>query len=252
MVKDEELAELAYPEYWDRRYLATTHKDGHDGAQSTDDDLDADSFEWFRTFDHLRPFLTKQLPEPSSSACHILHLGCGNSTLTADLHALGYHNQTSVDFSRVVIAAMQAKYAHLAGARWRVMDVRELELPDACVDVAIDKSTLDAMIHGSLWDPPDDVRRSVRMYVDEVFRVLQPGGQWLYITYRQPHFMKPLLARDGDDSNAWTVTVEVLQDPDDGGGGGGGGGGAGGEAGGGRGGRGAVFEYFGYVMSKRV
>lgn len=38
------------------------------------------------------------------------------------------------------------------------MDVRSLQLPDASVDVAIDKGTLDAMIHGSLWDPPDDVR----------------------------------------------------------------------------------------------
>jgi hypothetical protein len=48
------------------------------------------------------------------------------------------------------------------------MDVRCLELPNGSVDVAIDKGTLDAMIHGSLWDPPEDVRCNVGKYVDEV------------------------------------------------------------------------------------
>lgn len=48
------------------------------------------------------------------------------------------------------------------------MDVRELQVPDACFDVAIDKGTLDAFLHGSLWDPPDDVRSNVGKYVDEV------------------------------------------------------------------------------------
>jgi hypothetical protein len=48
------------------------------------------------------------------------------------------------------------------------MDVRCLEMPNGSVDVAIDKGTLDAMIHGSLWDPPEDVRCNVGKYVDEV------------------------------------------------------------------------------------
>jgi hypothetical protein len=48
------------------------------------------------------------------------------------------------------------------------MDIRELQMPNESVDVAIDKGTLDAMIHGSLWDPPADVRRNVGKYVDEV------------------------------------------------------------------------------------
>ena len=87
--------------------------------------------------------------------------------MTADLYALGYTNQTSIDFSHVVIDAMKSKYADL-NTRWNVMDVRKLELPDGSVDVAIDKSTLDAMINGSLWDPPAAVRSNVGRYVDEV------------------------------------------------------------------------------------
>lgn len=57
----------------------------------------------------------------------------------------------------------------------------------------------------------------------QVARVLKPGGQWLYITYRQPHFMKPLLLRE-----KWSLKVEILEDPDGGGG----------------------FEYFGFIMTR--
>jgi EEF1A lysine methyltransferase 4 len=88
-------------------------------------------------------------------------------TLTADLHALGYTNQTSVDFSQVVIDAMKLKYLALS-INWCVMDVRKLQLVNESVDVAIDKGTLDTMIHGSPWDPPADVRSNVGNYVDEV------------------------------------------------------------------------------------
>lgn len=52
--------------------------------------------------------------------------------------------------------------------------------------------------------------------------MLEPGGEWLYITYRQPHFMRPLLTREG----VWDLSVEVLDD----------------DAG--------AFEYFGFKMTK--
>jgi hypothetical protein len=89
--------------------------------------------------------------------------------MTADLYAQGYTNQTNVDFSPVVINAMLTKYSNLE-TRWLVMDVRDLQIPDSSVDVAIDKGTLDAMIHGSLWDPPADVQSNVGKYVNEVHR----------------------------------------------------------------------------------
>lgn len=31
-----------------------------------------------------------------------------------------------------------------------------------------DKGTLDAMLHGSLWDPEDDVKENTKLYIDEV------------------------------------------------------------------------------------
>ena len=43
-----------------------------------------------------------------------------------------------------------------------------MTFPSNNFDVAIDKGTLDAMISGSLWDPPEQVRRNTGLYIDEV------------------------------------------------------------------------------------
>ena len=194
--------ELGFPEYWNNRY--------HGGAEA--------SHEWFRTFEKLQPFLERRLPKPSLKP-RILHLGCGDSSLTASLFDLHYTNQLSVDFSETVIKQMQRKHSDLD---WRVEDVRKLNLQGSSFDVAIDKGTLDAMLYGSQWDPPDEVQDNVRQYVDEVARVLKPKGTWLYITFRQPHFVKPQMLREG----LWDLVVESLEDGP------------------------GTFEYFAYVMTK--
>jgi hypothetical protein len=72
MVKEEELIELAHPEYWNDRYTSE-QKAGQNGTQPV-----LDSYEWFRNFETLRPFFAKHLPA-SSDNCHVLHLGCGSS-----------------------------------------------------------------------------------------------------------------------------------------------------------------------------
>lgn len=95
-------------------------------------------------------------------------------------------------------------------------------IPSSSIDLAIDKGTLDAMISGSLWDPPEVVRNNTKKYIDEVVRVLKPGARFLYITYRQPHFMKPLLIREGK----WELKMEELRD------------------------EGGTFEYFGFIITK--
>ncbi|MCJ1285008.1 hypothetical protein MMC26_004345 [Xylographa opegraphella] len=205
--------ELAFAEYWNNRY--DKRPAGSEEA----------TYEWFRTFEKLRPFLQEELPDASLNP-RILHLGCGDSSLPADLANLQYRDHISVDFSDVVIKQMQSKYPDL---EWRVEDVRNLSLDDASIDIAIDKAsaqqlsgTLDAMLHGSQWDPPEDVQANVRAYVDEVTRILKPNGRWLYITFRQPHFVRPQLLREG----VWDIVVKRLEDGP------------------------GTFEYFAYVSTK--
>ncbi|MCJ1441072.1 MAG: hypothetical protein MMC23_001558 [Stictis urceolatum] len=77
----------------------------------------------------------------------------------------------SVGFSPVVIGAVKEKYASLETG-WLVMDIRQLDFADHSFEVAIDKGTMDAMLHRSLWDPLPEVRETVGKYVAEVSVVL--------------------------------------------------------------------------------
>ncbi|CUS10593.1 unnamed protein product [Tuber aestivum] len=201
------LEALAAPEYWDTRYAT-----------------DPTPFDWFRNPTSIHPFLTRHLPPPTSDP-PILHLGCGNSLLPEDLHKRGYRDQISVDFSEVVIRDMRAKCEGFEGLRWEVMDIRDMRgVGDGEVGVAIDKGTLDAMISGSVWDPPEEVKSNTKAYINEVARVLKSGGLFLYITYRQPHFVKPIITRE----DVWPdFKIENIQE------------------------EGGMFEYFGFVMRKK-
>ena len=86
-----------------------------------------------------------------------------------DLVLLGYEEQVCVDFSAVVIANMASRFRPENAIEWRVMDVRHMvEFGDEEFEVAIDKGTLDAMISGSPWDPPPEVKQNTSDYINEV------------------------------------------------------------------------------------
>ncbi len=64
---------------------------------------------------------------------------------------------------------MSKQESETEGINWKQADVREMDLiPSESVDIAFDKGTLDAMIHGSPWDPPDDVLDNTGRYIREV------------------------------------------------------------------------------------
>lgn len=88
----------------------------------------------------------------------------------------GYDNQLCVDFSPVVVGLMTERQAAIKGIEWRQADVRAMDtVPSSSVDIAFDKGTLDAMIHGSPWSPPDDVLDNTGRYIREViFRSSRP------------------------------------------------------------------------------
>ena len=59
------------------------------------------------------------------------------------------------------------------------------------------QGTMDAILcsSGSVWSPPEEVVRGCKREVDEVLRVLKPGGHFFYISFGQPHFRIPHLQR---------------------------------------------------------
>jgi len=90
-------------------------------------------------------------------------------TLPRDFAERGYNDQLCVDFSPVVVDLMSQRHADLEGVEWRLLNVCKMEsIPTASIDVAFDKGTLDAMIHGSPWSPPPDVVEKTSAYIQEV------------------------------------------------------------------------------------
>lgn len=105
----------------------------------------------------------------------------------------GYRDQICVDFSQVVVEMMRGRMSSsgVEGVRWRWGDVRDLKKRkgdegeegdvrgdgsgDGEVDVAFDKGTMDAMIWGSPWSPPEEVLENTGRYVREVSCVLPPN-----------------------------------------------------------------------------
>ena len=58
---------------------------------------------------------------------------------------------------------------NLVGVTWLCEDVRDMPIIESqSIDVAFDKGTLDAMIFGSPWDPPDEVKENASRYMNEV------------------------------------------------------------------------------------
>lgn len=70
---------------------------------------------------------------------------------------------------------MKERDASVEGIEWRLMDVRYMEgMEDASVDVAFDKGTFDAMIHGSPWSPLKEVTENTSAYLRQVGHIPFP------------------------------------------------------------------------------
>jgi SAM-dependent methyltransferase len=143
-------------------------------------------FEWYGSWADLRaPALLEGAD--ALRALPALVVGCGNSTLSADLHADGFRNVTSIDFSEGVVEEMRAKYPAL---EWQVMDM--LALPrewSGRFGTVFDKGSLDALVAD---DAPETLARGRRM-LDEVTRALAPGGVYLCVSLLQEHILELLL-----------------------------------------------------------
>lgn len=81
---------------------------------------------------------------------------------------------------------MTERHSKVEGLEWKQMDVRNMDIPDKSIDVAFDKGTLDAMIHGSPWSPPSEVKENTSKYMKEVGFSLQRNiADHVFLTTRQ-------------------------------------------------------------------
>ena len=121
-------------EYWDERFLE-------------EEQGNKKQHEWFSTYSDFRHIVTKISPPKITR--NILVLGCGNSTLSADLLS-DYTNSiiTSHDYSSVVINSMSKKYEKEKRLKWEVCDCRKIPASQE-FDLIIEKGVVDALVAGS-------------------------------------------------------------------------------------------------------
>jgi 2-polyprenyl-3-methyl-5-hydroxy-6-metoxy-1,4-benzoquinol methylase len=85
------------------------------------------------------PYMQHLFEGEIPKTARILHLGCGNSTISGDMYTAGWEDVFNVDISATVIANMATKHADMPRMRWEAMDVTALTVPPASFDIALDK-----------------------------------------------------------------------------------------------------------------
>lgn len=161
------------PKYWDKRYK----------------NCEGTLFDWLEDYSSLKSFLS-QFVSPDAK---VLILGCGNAKFSEDMYDDGYHHLYNIDISSVVINQMAERNSERTEMKYEVMDVCDLKYEDNYFDIAIDKSTIDALLCGS------NAFLNVAKMTKEVQRVLKPQGQYIAISFGKPenrefHFERPHLS----------------------------------------------------------
>ena len=157
------------PNYGDIKYWEERYKSAEDST-----------FDWLENYSSLKDIIsTLNIPKETGQ---ILNLGCGNSEFSENMYCDGYKNIKNIDISHNVIKAMKERNKDKVGMVYEVMDVRDLKYEDNTFDLAVDKSTIDALLCG------DDAFINVAKMIKEVQRVLKVGGYYMIVSYGTPEY----------------------------------------------------------------
>ena len=157
------------PNYGDKTYWEDRYK----SSENT-------TFDWLENYSALRDIISSlNIPKETGQ---ILNLGCGNSEFAEDMYIDGYKNIKNIDISHNVIKTMAERNKDKEGMIYEVMDVRDLKYEDNSFDLAVDKSTIDALLCG------EDAFINVAKMIKEVQRVLKVGGYYMIVSYGTPEY----------------------------------------------------------------
>ncbi|XP_041335052.1 eEF1A lysine and N-terminal methyltransferase isoform X2 [Pyrgilauda ruficollis] len=179
-------AEFGSARYWDRFFRQRGQR----------------SFEWYGAFPELCPVLHKYV-RPRDK---VLVVGCGNSELSEQMYDVGMcQDIVNIDVSDAAIRQMRERSA---SARPRMsyllMDMLQMDFPDAHFQVVLDKGTLDAL----LTDEEEATLAKVDQMFAEISRVLQVGGRYLCVSLAQAHVLKK--AVEYFSQEGWVVRVHQV------------------------------------------
>ena len=148
--------------YWEQRYKDTGYS----------------TFDWLENYPTLKEIIYSL--NISKETGKILNLGCGNSEFSENMYDDGFHNIKNIDISKNVIKLMSERNKDRPEMTYEVMDVRDIKYESNYFDLAIDKSTIDALLCG------DEAFINVAKMIKEVQRVLKVGGYYMIISYGAP------------------------------------------------------------------
>ena len=164
-------------EYWEARYQGEREKKGTEY-----------SFEWYCSFSEIWPLLETHV-DTVNEDMKVLHIGCGNSLMSAELAEKYFRNVLSIDRAGCVVNYMRARHSKVQGLTFAAMDVRKMDrIPDASYDIILEKACLDA-VYCSLESYED-----VKMALKEIWRVLKPKGTFLSVSHAGPVSRLPHLS----------------------------------------------------------
>lgn len=171
--------DFASKEYWDQFFK-----------------LQEQSFEWYGDYSEIKKILLRYM-KPQDD---VLIIGCGNSSLSADLYDDGYQSNTSIDISDVVIDKMNSIYKSnnlRENLKFQCMDVFNMSYVDNEFKIVIDKGTLDALSSDNL---------DLSKMFSELERVVKPLGRYICVTLLQENIVKNLLTWF-TKSNSWIIRI---------------------------------------------
>ena len=148
--------------YWEQRYKDTGYS----------------TFDWLENYPTFKEIIYSL--NLSKETGKILNLGCGNSEFSENMYDDGFHNIKNIDISKNVIKLMSERNKDRTEMTYEVMDVRDIKYESNYFDLAIDKSTIDALLCG------DEAFINVAKMIKEVQRVLKVGGYYMIISYGAP------------------------------------------------------------------
>ncbi|XP_076359527.1 eEF1A lysine and N-terminal methyltransferase isoform X1 [Tachypleus tridentatus] len=164
------------------------------------------AFEWYGEYPQLCGLLHKYV----RTSDQLLVVGCGNSSLSADLYDVGFHQNTSIDISDVVIHQMIEKYSRRRpGMKYQKMDMLEMAFKDGEFTVVLDKGTLDAL----MTDASEETVQKIEKMFGEIKRVLRLGGRYICISLLQEHILEKLLSWFTNEG--WIVRIHRCTDAEE-------------------------------------
>lgn len=186
--------------YWEERYVQLANN-----ASSREDV----GFEWFLSYDAMRPLLQAIIRKRDAA---ILDVGCGTSSLLADLRHNGHTGRlVGIDYAASAIEASRRVIGDVE-VELKCANVLDMDFEDQSFDVVVDKGTIDAIMCGD--------RHTVTLACAQIARVLKAGGRFVLCSHyavseeciARDSWLTPVLEGLLDSSHEflWSLAVHAL------------------------------------------